>query len=310
LTLHQIRPIRGLDELDLFNRLPYVLNSQIAGDFDAGRRRPEWLWVALRDDRLMARAAWWARAGDDTPFLMDVFDIDDDDPDRIDIGVQLLETAFAEIAPAGAHRPEFLRFIPNDWRDDEQTRGVVQDRMTALERVGAKLFVERLRLDWSPGTPIPEPSRRLGFRPVRDASELIELMTQVLDGSLDAHSRDELTRITAAEAARRQYDEELARYASPHDWWRIAETPDGDPVGFVIPAHNGYSPVIAYIGVLPAHRGHGYIDDILAEGTRILAAQDVPRIRAATDLGNVPMARSFARLGYTTFERQIDLVWR
>ncbi len=47
--------------------------------------------------------------------------------------------------------------------------------------------------------------------------------------------------------------------------------------------------------MLPAHRGNGYADDLLAEGTRILAEQDVPRIRAATDLGNVPMANAFQR---------------
>jgi hypothetical protein len=46
-----------------------------------------------------------------------------------------------------------------------------------------------------------------------------------------------------------------------------------------------------------------------AAGTRILAAQDVPRIRASTDVGNVPMARAFERAGYVNFERQIDMTW-
>ena len=45
------------------------------------------------------------------------------------------------------------------------------------------------------------------------------------------------------------------------------------------------------------------------EYSRLLAAQDVPRIRAATDVGNAPMA-AFARAGYVTFERQIDMTWR
>jgi RimJ/RimL family protein N-acetyltransferase len=48
---------------------------------------------------------------------------------------------------------------------------------------------------------------------------------------------------------------------------------------------------------------------VLAEGTRILAAQGVPRIRAATDVGNAPMAKAFARAGYATFERQLDMTW-
>ena len=108
--------------------------------------------------------------------------------------------------------------------------------------------------------------------------------------------------------ARRGIDDRMAALeltgARPQEWWRIALRPDGDPVGFVIPARNSYQPIIGYIGVLPAHRGNGYIDDLLAEGTRILAAHDVPRIRAATDLGNVPMARAFQRAGYVNFERK------
>jgi RimJ/RimL family protein N-acetyltransferase len=301
-----LRPITGPGELDLFNRLPYALNSEIRDDLAAGRRRPEWIWMALRGERLVARAAWWARAGDPAPLLMDVFDVDDTDPDRIGTGRRLLAAALPGM---GTPAPEYVRFLPPDWRDRADTRPMVEDRIQILELTGAKVFVERLRLEWRPGTPVPAPSGRLSFRPVRDEGELIDLMTLVLDGTLDAHGRRDLTRMTAGEAARTQYDEELARYASPDDWWRVATLPGGEPVGFVIPAHNGYHPIIAYLGVTPAHRGHSYIDEILAEGTRILAARDVPRIRAATDVGNVPMAAAFARAGYVTFERQLDMTW-
>jgi RimJ/RimL family protein N-acetyltransferase len=310
LILHQndlaLRPITGPDELDLFNSLPYVLNEEVAGDLAAGRRRPEWLWLALRGDRVVARAGWWSRAGDQHPLLMDIFDIDGDTDD----GVRLLRSALPALVAAGATPPEYCRFLPPDWRDHQHIRQAVDDRMGALERVGAKLFVERLRLEWRPGTPVPDLSGRLAFRPVHNPDELIELMTLVLDGTLDAHSRDDLTRMTRDDAAREQYHSELDRYASPHEWWRIATRPDGEPVGFVIPAHNGYNPIIAYLGVLPAHRGHGYIHDVLAVGTSLLAAQDVPRIRAATDIGNAPMAAAFAQAGYVTFERQIDMTWR
>lgn len=301
-----LRPIIGPDELDLFNSLPYVLNKEVANDLAEGRRRPEWLWVALRGDRLVARAAWWSRPNDEHPLVLDILDVVDDTDD----GVRLLTAALPTVVPAGATPPEYTRFVPPDWRDDDTSRRIVRDRMEVLERTGAKLFVERLRLEWRPGTPIPEPTGRLAFRPVREPGELVDLMTLVMDGSLDAHSREELTRMTAREAAEEQYRTELLRYPSPHDWWRIATLPDGEPVGFVIPAHNGYNPIIAYIGVVPAHRGHGYVDEVLAAGTRLLAEQDVPWIRAATDVGNVPMAKAFARAGYVTFERQIDMTWR
>jgi ribosomal protein S18 acetylase RimI-like enzyme len=306
-----MRPIAGREELGLFSRMPYVFNEELADDLAAGRRRPEWMWVALRGDRLLARLSWWRREGDGPPFLLDIFDIDDrgGDRDRVDIGVRLLEAAMAEVVPAGTRPPEYIRVVPSDWRGSEEARGVVEDRMLALERVGARLFVERLRFQWLPGTSVPEPTGRLVFRPVRDTGEILDLMTRVLDGTLDAHSREDLTRMSASEAAVRHYEDELAVYRSPRDWWRIATLPDGEPVGFVTPARNDYNYVIGYLAVLPGHRGNGYIDEILAEGTRILAAQDVPRIRAATDLGNTPMANAFWRLGYVNFERTINMTW-
>ena len=307
MTVHHddliLRPITGPDELDLFNRMPYGLNDEVAGDLKAGRRRPEWLWLALRGEQVVARAAWWSRPGGGHPLLMDFFDIDG----TTDDGARLVRTALATL---GTDPPDYLRYVPGDWREQPEVRRGVEQRMGALESLGAKLFVERLRLEWRSGTTVPEPAGRLTFRPVRDAGELIELMTLVLAGTLDAHGRDDLTRMTARQAAEEQYRDELERYASPHDWWRVATRPDGEPVGFVIPAHNGYNPIIAYIGVVPAHRGHGYVDELLAAGTRLLADEGVPRIRASTDVGNVPMARAFARAGYVNFERQLDMTWR
>jgi RimJ/RimL family protein N-acetyltransferase len=306
-----VRPITGREELDLFARLPYVLNEELADDLAGGRRRPEWMWVAVRGDRLLARAAWWSRTGDGMPLLLDILDIEDSAPapDRVDIGVRLVQAAMAKILPAGTRPPQYSRFVPPNWRGSAVTRQVVEDRMAVLERIGGRLFVERLRLEWRPEALVPEPSRRLVFRPVREAEELLALMESVLDGTLDAHGRDDLTRMSVRETAVKHYEDELARYTSPRDWWRIATLPAGEPVGFVIPARNDYNPIIAYLAVLPAHRGNGYIDDILAEGTRVLAGQDVPRIRASTDLGNTPMANAFQRAGYVNFEREINMTW-
>jgi RimJ/RimL family protein N-acetyltransferase len=302
-----VRPITGPDETDLFNRLPHVLddcvlNDEVAGDLAAGRRRPAWLWVALREDRLVARAGWWARAGDEHPLLMDIFDVDGDEEGATAAGRALLSEALPRMSPPGAAPPEFVRFLPAEgpftgpWR-------------TVLEQAGARLLVERRRLEWRPPAAVPPDSGRLDFGPADDAGALIDLMTLTLDGTLDAHSRADLERMSPRQAATEQYHDELSRYLSPREWWRIGYAASGDPVGFVIPARNDYHAIIAYIGVVPAHRGHGYVDDLLAEGTRILAREGVPRIRASTDVGNFPMEAAFARAGYQTFQRRIDMTW-
>ncbi|WP_406144972.1 GNAT family N-acetyltransferase [Streptomyces sp. NBC_01012] len=307
-----VRPLTGADELGLFQRLSYVLDHELADDLATGRRRPEWMWVAVRGDRVVGRLSWWTGQEGGDPQFLDFFDLDDTlpEPERGAIGLELVEQATAAVVPAGAARPEYGRYVPPDWHEDPAVREVVEARIRVMEASGARLLVERLRLEWRAGTPVPEDTGRLVFREVTGREDLVALMTPVMEGTLDAHGQQDLASgLSAREAAEKHYDEEFAGLRTPRDWWRVAALPSGEPVGFVVPARNNYHPMIAYIGVLPAHRGHGYIDDILAEGTRVLAAQDVERIRAATDLGNVPMAKSFERLGYVNFERSFDMVW-
>ncbi|MFD5323293.1 GNAT family N-acetyltransferase [Streptomyces sp. NPDC127092] len=308
-----VRPLAGPQELDLFDRLDYVLDHELADDLATGRRRPEWMWVALRGDRLVGRIGWWTGRPGTGPQALDFFDLAPDltPEDAATTGLRLLRTASAAVLQGGA-RPEYGRFMPADWREVPETRAYLETLFGVLEASGARPLVERLRLEWRRGTPVPEPTDRLVFRPVRDREDLLALMTPVMEGTLDAHGQADLASgLSPREAAALHYDEELAHYATPREWWRIAELPGtGEPVGFVVPARNNYHPIIAYIGVLPAHRGRGHIDELLAEGTRVLAAQDgVERIRAATDVGNVPMAKSFARAGYVNFERSINFVW-
>ncbi|MCD0484386.1 GNAT family N-acetyltransferase [Streptacidiphilus sp. ASG 303] len=306
-----IRPIAGPGELDLFNRLPHRFNEEFAGDLEDGRRLPGWMWLALDGGRPVARAAWWGRRRGDDPFLLDVLDLDDalDSPARVGIGERLLRTAAAAVLPAGTRPPPYSRLAPPDWRDRPEVRRGVEDRTAAAARTGARMMVERLRLEWRPGTPVPPPTGRLSFRPAAGREELVGLMTRVLEGTLDAYSRDDLARMTPEQAAAGHYDGEFAGFRSPREWWRVAELPGGEPVGFVVAARNAYNPVIAYLGVLPEHRGRGWIDEVLAEGTRVLAAEGVPRIRAATDTTNTPMAAAFRRAGYTVSEHTLEMVW-
>jgi RimJ/RimL family protein N-acetyltransferase len=301
-----IRPITGPDELRLFNSLPYVLNDELADDLAAGRRRAAWMWVATRGDRVVARIAWWGRESEPVPVLLDVFDLDDAAPDRRAAGERLVAAAMEAVVPAGAEPPEYLRMVSPDWHDDP---AAVAERMAILAGAGARPLVERLRFEWRPGTPLPEPRGRLVFRPVRDADEMLGLMTEVLDGTLDGHSLHDLRSMSPAEAARKHFDGELVHYRSPREWWLVGTLPSGEPVGFVCPARNDYGPIVGYIAVRPAHRGNGYVDDLVGEATRFLAAQDVPRIRAGTDVGNAPMARAFERAGYANFERVVTMVW-
>ncbi|MEU3307703.1 GNAT family N-acetyltransferase [Nocardiopsis sp. NPDC006832] len=305
-----IRTITGPEELDLFNRFPYALNDEFPVDMAQGRRRPRWMWVATHGDRLIGRLSWWCRDQDDHPLLMDVFDVvDAPDVDRVAVAEHLVRTAAATVLGEGTIWPEYLRFLPADWREDPEQRPMVEDLMAALEKTGGRPLTERLRFEWREGSREPVVGDRLRFREITDTTEILDLMVRALDGTLDRHDQADLREKSAREVAEANFADEFAAYTTPRSWWRVAALPDGEPVGFVIPARNAYHPIIAYIAVLPEHRGNGYIDDLLAEGGRVLRETGVDHVRAATDLGNVPMARAFERAGYDTISGMVTMVW-
>jgi ribosomal protein S18 acetylase RimI-like enzyme len=63
--------------------------------------------------------------------------------------------------------------------------------------------------------------------------------------------------------------------------------------------------VVGFLGVVPAQRGHGYADDLLAEITHLLAEDGATTIRADTDGTNTPMVAAFERLGYHRFALRV-----
>src|ERR1700760_4771132 len=94
-------------------------------------------------------------------------------------------------------------------------------------------------------------------------------------------------------------------------WWRLADTASasdrasGAVAGFAIPSATLYHRNVGYLGVVPEQRGHGYVDDLLAEITRGHAADGADRIIATPDLANAPMAAAFDRAGYRVTETRL-----
>ncbi|MBG0850909.1 GNAT family N-acetyltransferase [Streptomyces spinoverrucosus] len=198
--------------------------------------------------------------------------------------------------------------LPADWRERPDAVADLGWRQEAARRAGLTVAVERLRYEWTRDSGVPAPPRRLRFRPEADDEVFVDLFRRVLDGTLDAASRAEAETIGAQAQARA--DVAFYRDSMPGErsWWRVAEDAGGRTVGFALPSRNTGSHVVGYLGVLPEQRGHGYVDDLLAEITRILAQEaGAEVVRADTDLTNRPMAAAFDRLGYRNFARRLVL---
>ncbi|MEU4209306.1 GNAT family N-acetyltransferase [Streptomyces sp. NPDC026206] len=263
---------------------------------EGGEYRPDWTWVALREGTVVARAAWWGGPDDASPKVLDWFDFADGEQEA---AARLLRTA--------PFRTEYSLLAPPGWRRQPDVRAAVEARLAAAAAGGLEPLVERYRYEWTPGCGLPERPGRLVFRPEPDDTVVRDVIRRTMDGTLDAHDRKNIAE-HGLEAALDDALDFLQWLPSPRAWWKLACTPEGEPVGIQVPARNPTGPCVGYIGVVPEQRGHGYAHDLLVECTHDLVAEGATRIAAATDQGNFPMAANFAKAGYPISQERIDLV--
>jgi len=296
-----VRPLVAGESID-FHYLtdPALLDVQSAGrDYyelaALGQYRPEWTWVALRDDRVVARAAWWGGPSDEHPKALDWLDFGPGEQD-----------AAAEILLAADLAAEYCLVLPPSWRVDPRARAAAEARIAVAESAGLRPFVERLRYSWTPADGLPGRTGRLRFTQEPDDERIREVLTQIVEGTLDAHQRAAIADGGPGAAVSDEL-EFLHWMPSPREWWRLAHTPDGDLVGLTVPGRNYGGPVIGLVGVVPGQRGHGYAYDLLVEATYLLRSEGAERITAETDTTNTPMAATFARAGYPISQERVYL---
>ena len=202
----------------------------------------------------------------------------------LDEAPALLESALAQLDP----RPttlEYLLDVPHPCHPHpDETREL-------LGRLGFRLVRVTRRWEWRRGTPLAEPDDPLTYRMASEA-ELKEAVRRVADGSLDRRLRPE-------DAS--WHTELLLGLDHEPGWYGLASEPGGDLVGLVAAARVQSQPIVAFVGVVPEHRGRGHSLRLLARATRHLAASGAETIRADSDELNEPMARTFRRAGYRQF---------
>ncbi|MFD5387075.1 GNAT family N-acetyltransferase [Streptomyces sp. NPDC127074] len=297
-----IRPLTE-DDAHLFHtlRVPALVGRGSLGHTYAtvgqgGEYRPEWTWVALREGRVVARAAWWGGPEDTAPIALDWFDFADGEAD-----------AAAELLRTAPLHTEYSLLAPPGWREQPELRAAAQARIDAAVASGLTPLVERYRYEWTPECGLPERPGRLEFRPEPDDAAIEDALRRIMPDTLDAHDRHAIER-GGVDAAVRELMDILSWFPSPREWWRLAWTPEGELVGIQVPSRNPNGPCVGYIGVVAEQRGHGYAYDLLVECTHDLVEQGATKIAAATDQPNLPMAAHFARAGYPVTQERIDLI--
>jgi len=285
----------------------WVDPARFRGGIAAGHYRFGWTWLAADGSQTLARAIWWGTPDSSDPLALDCLSVHDSVPDRIGLAAELLDAAHQEFSARGSRElPAYHLFLPTGWREDPDLLAALSWRRAAAARAGLTSELERLRYEWTPAAGVPDPPGRLTFLPEPDDEVFLAAFRRVAVGSLDASTVAGVAAVGADQQAR----DEIAIYrqmSGDRSWWRLAYTSDGKLAGLAIPSSNDAGPVVGYLGVVPELRGHGYVDELLAEITRFLAARGADRIRADTDLGNRPMAAAFERAGYQNFAIRLVL---
>jgi len=172
-------------------------------------------------------------------------------------------------------------------------------RVELFDSLGLGVFQEKEGFVWSdPGEPVVVPDR-------------LEFMT------VDEAGRDRYRDVLAGvgEATLDRNDFYYRSHMDPQDWgsvymtfledadapmWLLGTLPDGEEVGFIaVSDFDGEgTATIAFVGVLPPHRGNGYIDDLLAAGTAAARRDGFMAMMSEVATENAPMIAAMERAGH------------
>jgi hypothetical protein len=210
----------------------------------SGSVRPEWCFVAMTPGgRVLARHWWWASPGSSRPFGVDLVSAEERESavallrlarDRLELSDAVCElTAPVESREKASNASETL----SSWG-------------SILTASGFAFDVARVRVECAMELGVQSGRDRLAFRPARrfDDQLLTRLFEAVAHGSLDHGMVQDRARC----GPEREAQERLAAarfYGSEPDWFTVGCTPDGVPVGYVIPVLIDEVAVVAEIGV-------------------------------------------------------------
>lgn len=278
--------------------------------FDKGAMRPEWCFILEQEGVGIGRVAFWTLPGKDCPSDIVLLDLPWDDENCTQLAELLWQHLLLTCREKGVthlgHVLDSPALAPQ-WQENHE------ERKTILNRLGFQLQRETSRFEWNTEhkatSPLPEQTL--------DAGIVYRSLTQVgEDAFLDAIMRGSastLDRQIAKErddrgplAQAREIFQDLQSMSYDPDWWELAYAPDGQVIGFILPAKSPTFATIGYIGVLPEYRGRGYVDQLLNRGISTLLAAGETWIRADTDLANHPMAKSFLRAGFHLFAQRSE----
>ena len=297
----QIRTIAP-DELNAWARGDDSLGGAVRELWDDGSSRPEWCFIGQRDGAAepVARIGFAAEpvgGGVDT-LEFRIFGLELPwDGDYLDIGREVLDATLPRVLPPG--------HMTVDMRLNAERHDHIDERRRLAEACGFALFQEKHGFLWrDDGRPMPAPER-LVFRTLREVGR--EAYASVMARAAVPGSLDRNDRYYYALCGSDGWASQMLALLRDEDAdsWLLAETPDGETVGFAALGafDDEGTATIVHIGVLPEHRGHGYVDELLRAVNLEARRRGFAAILSDVDVENRPMSAALERAGYSSSAR-------
>lgn len=277
---------------------PENYQETLRGLWETGAGRPEWSFAAEEDGTRVGRVGFVVEPTTSDPAWLGTLP-----PNEMSVyGLQLpwdgdwAEVGFALFREAARR---VVGSVPEtfEMRIVEGVHDNLQARRRLAEAIGMEIFSEKQGYQWlDDGRPIDQ-TDRLTFRSVADIG--IESYRSVMApcglGTLDRNDHYYWTGCGPDNWAM-----QMTEYVTDEDadMWLVGYAGD-TPVGYVAVARDDdLESTIAHIGVIPEHRGNGYVSDLLAAGTEVARVAGIKGMLSDVDVLNEPMSSAMIRSGH------------
>ena len=274
--------------------------------WDECRSCPEWCFVAEEDGHVLARIGFWI-----LPSIVTTFHIGwlalSWTGDYLGVGTELWREVIKRIRNYGATNVESAL---------DSDAEFVDQRRRFYEQVDLPLLQEKWEYVWKECTALPPLGDRLQFRTLAEVGEaaFLEAIQRVTQSTLDREDQYVLRTENPVEAAQRYFGVLKDIDYTPGRWFLAYCRMPISPLPSIVPRPSSPTPpliglvapqmlndevgAINYIGVLPEHRGKGYVNDLLAKGTSVLREAGARQVIASIDFLNHPVLAAAERAGF------------
>jgi RimJ/RimL family protein N-acetyltransferase len=281
------------NELDAFISIDEnpKLKESIQSMWKEGISKPEWCFVAEKDNKYTARIAYWkieddrlSIAGLHLPWI---------DDDYAETGKKLVKESIKSLI----HIPNLK--IESRLSDDNP---VYEKLKVVLKESGFENVQGKYRFVINKEDLVDNrSSQKLHYKSLKEAGrkKFIEAIKIVTRNTLDKEDLEEVNRI-GEDAHAENYFKILKEIDYRPEIWFLAYTEEGDFAGLVVPqVFNNDCGCINYIGVNPDFRGKGYSSDLISKADRTLFNDEsVDKIIAEVDSENYPLEKNLSSAGY------------